>query len=46
LTVYLTERVGVRTAADYRCVMDFEDEASFTNALRFITGFTLQWGHR
>lgn len=44
LTVYLTESVGVRAAADYLTVMDFEDEAEYTHALRFITGLTFQWG--
>jgi hypothetical protein len=44
VTVLMTERVGIRAQADYRCVMDFEDEAEYINAFRFAAGFTLHWG--
>ncbi|HSC30007.1 MAG TPA: outer membrane beta-barrel protein [Vicinamibacterales bacterium] len=47
VTVYLTERVGVRFAGDYRSIIDFtEDENDYTNEFRMIAGFTLQWGGR
>jgi hypothetical protein len=47
-TVYLTERMGVRLAADYRSMIDFnsEDTNDYYNALRVVSGFTLQWGGR
>lgn len=47
VTVYLTERVGVRFAADYRSIIDFYDDGNeYTNEFRVITGFTFQWGGR
>jgi hypothetical protein len=47
-TVYLTEKVGVRFAADFRSMIYFADgeENYYDNALRVIGGFTLQWGER
>ena len=47
VTVYLTERVGARVAVDYRSIIDFADDGNeYTNELRTIAGFTLQWGGR
>jgi hypothetical protein len=46
VTVLLTERVGLRVAADFRTVIDTEDETEYTNEFRFITGFTFHWGRR
>jgi hypothetical protein len=47
LTVYLTEHVGARVAADYRSIIDFaEEENDYTNEFRVIAGFTLHWGGR
>lgn len=47
VTVYLTERVGLRVAGDYRCiVMGTGEEADYRTQFRFGTGFTLQWGGR
>jgi hypothetical protein len=47
LTIYLTDRVGVRLAVDYRTIIDFaEEDNDYTNELRTIAGFTLQWGGR
>ncbi|HXW05200.1 MAG TPA: hypothetical protein VD833_08210 [Vicinamibacterales bacterium] len=45
LTVYLTERVGVRVAGDYRCIVD-ENNDDVRNEYRFLTGFTFHWGNR
>ena len=45
VTVYLTERVGLRAAADYRSMWE-PDDAGFMSAFRVVTGFTLQWGGR
>lgn len=45
VTVYLTERVGLRAAVDYRSMKE-PDETEFTSAVRVVTGFTLQWGGR
>lgn len=44
VTVYVTERVGVRVAGDYRCIVGWDDGPAYSNELRFLTGFTLQWG--
>jgi opacity protein-like surface antigen len=46
VTIFLNDRVGVRVGADYRCIVDFTDETSFTNEFRFVTGFTFNWGQR
>lgn len=48
VTVFLTERVGVRAQADYRSIIDFagDNENEYMNEFRFITGFTLHWGGR
>jgi hypothetical protein len=46
VTVLLTNRVGVRVGADFRTLMDFEDETEFTNEFRVISAFTFQWGAR
>jgi opacity protein-like surface antigen len=47
VTVYLTERVGVRLAADYRTIIDFSDDGNeYTHEVRMIGGFTLHWGGR
>lgn len=47
VTVYLTERVGLRVAGDYRCiVMGIGEDADYHTQFRFGTGFTLQWGGR
>ena len=48
LTIYLTDRVGVRLAADYRSVIDFAGAAEndYTNEFRMTAGFTFQWGGR
>ena len=47
-TVYLTENLGVRVAADYRSMIDFnsEEKNDYYNALRVVGGFNLQWGPR
>ena len=48
VTVYLTENLGVRVAADYRSMIDFnsEEKNDYYNALRVVGGFNLQWGPR
>lgn len=46
VTIFLSERVGVRLAADYRCIMDFEDDNTYANEFRFVSGFTFNWGAR
>jgi hypothetical protein len=47
VTIFLAERVGVRLAADYRCIVDFdEDENSYWNEFRVLSGFTFNWGAR
>jgi opacity protein-like surface antigen len=49
VTVYLTERVGVRLAGDYRSIIDFAadmEDNEYTNEFRMTAGFTLQWGGR
>jgi opacity protein-like surface antigen len=46
VTVYLTDRVGVRVSGDFRSLMDVEDETEFTNEFRVVSGFTFQWGAR
>lgn len=45
ITVYLTERVGVRAAGDYRVTIDSNNDAVL-HEVRFLTGFTFQWGSR
>jgi hypothetical protein len=44
----LTERTGVRLAADYRSMIDFDSEENNDdyNAVRVAAGFTLNWGGR
>jgi hypothetical protein len=46
VTVYLTDRVGVRLSGDYRTLVEFDDGAYYTHEARLISGFTLQWGAR
>jgi|RhiMethySRZTD1v2_1073278.scaffolds.fasta_scaffold157824_2 opacity protein-like surface antigen len=48
VTVYLTENLGVRAAADYRSMIDFNsgDANDYYHALRVVGGFNLQWGPR
>jgi opacity protein-like surface antigen len=48
VTVYLTENLGVRLAADYRSMIDFnsEEKNDYYNAIRVVGGFNLQWGPR
>jgi opacity protein-like surface antigen len=48
VTVYLTENLGVRLAADYRSMIDFNNEETndYYNAIRVVGGFNLQWGPR
>jgi opacity protein-like surface antigen len=48
VTVYLTENLGVRLAADYRSMIDFnsEEKNDYYNAIRVVGGFNLQWGTR
>jgi hypothetical protein len=48
VTVYLTERMGARLAADYRSTIDFnsEEKNDYYNAVRVVAGFTLHWGGR
>jgi hypothetical protein len=43
--VLLTERVGVRVAADYRALFDFGED-SILHEFRVLTGFTFHWGAR
>ena len=45
IAVYLTERVGLRIAGDYRWIIDADDD-EVLNELRLLTGFTLHWGSR
>lgn len=46
VTYLLSEHVGLRAEADYRCIIDFEDENDYTNEFRFVSGFTFHWGAR
>jgi hypothetical protein len=48
VTVYLTEWMGARLAADYRSMIDFnsEEKNDYHNAVRVVGGFTLRWGGR
>jgi hypothetical protein len=46
VAVYLTERVGLRVAGDYRCTVVLDDGAEAINELRFLAGFTFHWGTR
>jgi opacity protein-like surface antigen len=46
VTIFLTERVGVRVAGDYRCIVDHDEEFTYTNEIRVVSGFTLHWGAR
>ncbi len=47
VTVLLTEHVGARVAADYRTIIDFDEDGNdYTNEVRVIAGFTLHWGGR
>jgi hypothetical protein len=46
-TMYISERVGARVAADYRLIADHEDdEWETTNEFRVIAGLTFGWGQR
>lgn len=47
VTVLLTEHVGARVAADYRSIINFDEDGNdYTNEVRVIAGFTLHWGGR
>jgi hypothetical protein len=48
LTIYLTDRVGVRLAADYRSVIDFagSNENDYTTEFRMTGGFRFLGGGR
>jgi len=46
LNVYLTDSVGVRLAADYRTIMDFEEDTTYQNQFRLASGLIFQWGRR
>jgi hypothetical protein len=46
VTVYLSERVGLRLAADYRLLIDAEDSEDSVNEYRAIAGITFGWGVR
>jgi opacity protein-like surface antigen len=47
VTIFLTENVGVRLAADYRCIIDHTDDGNdYANEFRFLSGFTFNWGAR
>jgi opacity protein-like surface antigen len=48
VTVYLTENLGVRLAADYRSMVDFnsQNKNDYYNALRVVGGLNLQWSPR
>jgi hypothetical protein len=48
VTVYLTEWMGARVAADYRSMIDFNsaEKNDYYNALRVAAGFTMFWGGR
>lgn len=47
VNVLLTDNLGLHLAGDYRCIIHFlEDENTYTNQLRFVTGFSFNWGAR
>jgi opacity protein-like surface antigen len=47
VTIYLSDRVGVRLAADYRALVDFSDEEwDVASELRGMAGLTFGWGAR
>lgn len=47
LTVLLTEHVGVRLAADYRLIVDFDEDGNdYNHQFRVVSGFTFNWGAR
>ena len=46
LNVLLTNNLGVHIAGDYRCIVDFEGENTYSNQFRFLTGFLFNWGAR
>ena len=47
LTVYLTDAIGVRVAADFRTAMDFSgDTTNYNHQLRLASGLTFNWGRR
>lgn len=48
VTIFLNERVGVRLAGDYRCIIDFagSEPSNYSNEFRFVSGFTFNWGAR
>jgi hypothetical protein len=47
VTVLLTERIGVRLAADYRTIIDWEEgDATYGHEFRVLSGFSLHWGGR
>jgi hypothetical protein len=46
LAIYLTESVGVRVAADYRSIIDFEGNNTYLDQFRIASGLTFHWGRR
>jgi opacity protein-like surface antigen len=45
VTVYLTERIGLRAAVDYCASFDIGDDGVLSE-VRYLTGFTFRWGRR
>jgi hypothetical protein len=47
VTLYVTDRIGVRLAGDYRWLMDYsDDEWDIQNEFRVMAGMTFGWGAR
>lgn len=47
VNVLLTDNLSLHLGGDYRCIIDFSgDENTYTNQLRFLTGFSFNWGAR
>jgi opacity protein-like surface antigen len=47
VNVLLTDNLGLHVAGDYRCIVDFTgDGNTYTNQVRFLTGFSFNWGGR
>ena len=48
VTVYMTEHAGIRVAGDYRSIINvsIDEENTYANQFRFVTGFTWEWGAR
>ena len=45
VTIYLAAQLGLRISADYRIMIDSNNDAVM-NEFRLLTGFTFQWGRR